>query len=205
MLTPKFHAMVQALKVLPGVGPKTAARMAIELIERKPEAGLKLAGALQTGITEIQHCRICRSYADEEVCTICTDPKRDESMLCVVESVSDVMAIEDSGGVRGRYFVLGGHLSPLDGIGMEQIGLPQLFDLVKNNQALCELIIATNATVEGQATAHFIQQRVRQIALAQSLTLKVSRLAQGVPMGGELEYIDGLTLSQALKDRFEAK
>lgn len=202
MLSDKFHELVQALKVLPGVGPKTAARMAIDLIDKKPAQALKLAQALEVAIHEIQHCSVCRSYSDNSVCSICQDSRRDASVVCVVESVSDLLAIEHSGAFRGRYFVLGGKLSPLDGIGAEEIGIPELFQQLEN-LPISEVIVATNATVEGQATAHFIQTAAQKKFAHKSL--KVTRLAQGVPTGGELEYLDGLTLAQALKDRQAAK
>lgn len=199
MLTAKFDELVQALRVLPGVGPKSAARMAMLLLDRKRDAGLALAARLEVAMREIKHCSLCRSYSDEDICSICADLRRDTATLCVVESVADVVALESSGGYRGRYFVLGGHLSPLDGIGADDIGLPLLFERIRDEQIL-EVIIATNATVEGQATAHFIQESVKRMTNKHP-ELVVSRLAQGVPLGGELEYIDAMTLSQAIRDR----
>lgn len=198
-MTPKFDELVTALRVLPGVGPKSAARMAMLLLDRKRDAGLRLAATLDVAMRDIKHCTLCRSYADDDICSICADTRRDESTLCVVESVADVVALEASGGYRGRYFVLGGRLSPLDGIGADDIGLPLLFERVKREQ-VAEVIIATNATVEGQATAHYIQESLKKI-LGKHPEFCVSRLAQGVPLGGELEYIDAMTLNQAMRDR----
>lgn len=199
MLTPKFDALVQQLRVLPGVGPKSAARMAMHLLDRKRPAGLQLAAALDDAMREIKNCSLCRSYSDDDICPICADVRRDDTMLCVVESVADVVAIEQSGGFRGRYFVLGGRLSPLDGIGAEDIGIPLLLERIKKEQ-IHELIIATNATVEGQTTAHYIQESCRQLT-DKHPEFTATRLAQGVPLGGELEYIDSMTLHQALRDR----
>lgn len=199
MLTPKFDELVQQLKVLPGVGAKSAARMAMHLLDRKRAAGLQLAHALDVAMREIKSCQVCRSYADTDICHICSDPRRDDTKLCVVESVADVVAIENSGGYRGRYFVLGGRLSPLDGIGADDIGIPLLMKRIADEQII-ELILATNATVEGQTTAHYIQESCRQLT-GKHASFSVTRLAQGVPLGGELEYIDSMTLHQALRDR----
>lgn len=201
MLTPKFDALVQQLRVLPGVGPKSAARMAMHLLDRKRDAGIALANALNDAMCEIKHCQLCRSYADESICAICLDTRRDDTTLCVVETVADVVAIEQSGGYHGRYFVLGGHLSPLDGIGADEIGIPMLLTRLQN-EPIKELILATNATVEGQTTAHYIQELCKQIATDNDLNnLVITRLAQGVPLGGELAFIDSVTLHQAFRDR----
>lgn len=199
MLTPKFDELVQQLRVLPGVGPKSAARMAMHLLDRKRGAGLQLAAALEVAMRDIKSCQKCRSYADTDICHICNDPRRDDTKLCVVESVADVVAIENSGGYRGRYFVLGGRLSPLDGIGADDIGVPLLMTRIADEQ-IVELILATNATVEGQTTAHYLQESCNQLA-GKHAEFTVTRLAQGVPLGGELEYIDSMTLHQALRDR----
>lgn len=199
MLTPKFDDLVQQLKILPGVGNKSATRMAMHLLDRKRQAGLQLAHTLDVALREIKHCQKCRSYSDEDICPICLDVRRDIATLCVVESVADVIAIENSGGYRGLYFVLGGRLSPLDGIGADDIGIPFLLKRIET-EAIKELIMATNATIEGQTTAHYIHESCNQLT-NKVMDFKVTRLAQGVPLGGELEYIDGMTLNQALRDR----
>lgn len=194
MLTPKFDQLVKALQVLPSVGQKSAQRMAIELLSKKRGQGLALAHALELAMTEIKECQVCHSFSDDDVCPICADPRRDERLLCVVERASDVMAIEQSGAYRGRYFVLGGHLSPLDGIGVDDLHIEALVDFVKKHE-INELILATGATLEGQATAFFIHDAV------QAYVENITRLAQGIPMGGELGYVDSLTLHQALQNR----
>lgn len=194
MFSPRFEQLVQQLRVLPGVGPKSAQRMALQLLSRNREGGLALAQALEQAMVHIQQCQHCRSYAETDVCALCQSDERDAQVLCVVESAADVAAIENSGVFRGRYFVLGGRLSPLDGLGPEQLGIPVLLNRIAD-EGVRELIIATNATVEGQATAHYLQEAVRH------LPVQVSRIAQGVPLGGELEYVDSHTLRQALQHR----
>lgn len=194
MLTPKFDDLVKQLQVLPGVGQKSAQRMALQLLSKKRKQGLRLAESLQVAMLEIVECERCHSYSDDEICPICADVRRQDAMLCVVEQASDVMAIEQSGVYRGRYFVLGGHLSPLDGINASDLHIDALIARLKN-EPVDELILATGATVEGQTTAYFIYE------IAVSLVPKITRLAQGIPMGGELEYVDGLTLNQAMQHR----
>lgn len=198
MFSPLFDDLVQRLRVLPGVGPKSAQRMALHLLARNRHGALDLANALNNAMHHIQQCSMCRSLAEAEVCDICASDERDSSLLCVVESPADVLAIEQSGSFKGRYFVLGGHLSPLDGIGPDEIGIPLLLSRLQREQ-VSELILATNATVEGQATAHYLQEATR------NLPLKLSRIAQGVPQGGELEYVDSHTLSQALQYRLSVR
>ncbi|MEC7118856.1 MAG: recombination mediator RecR [Pseudomonadota bacterium] len=202
MFSPRFDELVQRLRVLPGVGPKSAQRMALHLLSRNRQGGQALAAALEVAMQEIQQCQQCRSFSDHVICEICSSTQRDERLLCVVESPADVMAIEHSGGYRGRYFVLGGHLSPLDGIGPDQLGIPLLTKRLQL-EPIEELILATNATIEGQATAHYLQEVVKQ--LQRPLALSVSRIAQGVPQGGELEYVDSHTLSQALQYRLRIR
>ncbi|MFO8045342.1 MAG: recombination mediator RecR [Halomonas sp.] len=192
--SPLVEKLMESLRVLPGVGPKTAQRMAMHLLERDRDGGRRLAGVLDEAIERVGYCRRCRTLTEEDVCRLCTSARRDDALLCVVESPADQLAIEDAGGFRGRYFVLHGHLSPLDGIGPEDIGLDQLETRVAEG-GIEEMILATNPTVEGEATAHYI---AAQFA---SQGVRLSRLAYGVPMGGELEYVDGGTLSRAFNGR----
>jgi recombination protein RecR len=182
------------LRALPGVGPKSAQRIAFHLLQDARPAAQTLALSLQRAVERVGHCRQCRMLAEAELCEICANPQRDAGLLCVVESPADVVAIEHSGGYRGRYFVLMGHLSPLDGIGPEQLGSAQLEALLGAG-GVREVILATNSTVEGEATAHFLSQ------LAHLRGVPASRIAHGVPVGGELEYIDGGTLAHALAGR----
>lgn len=186
--------LIDALRTLPGVGPRSAQRMAFHLLERDREGALSLASALTAAVEGIGHCARCRALAEGELCEVCSDPQRDASLLCVVESPADQIAIEGTGGYRGRYFVLMGRLSPIDGIGPEDIGIPQLLDRLRA-ESVAEVILATNATVEGEATAHYIAEQSR------SLGISVSRIAHGVPLGGELEFVDGGTLSHAFAGR----
>jgi recombination protein RecR len=190
---------MEALRVLPGVGPKTAQRMAMHLLERDRDGGRRLVEVLGLALAQVGYCRRCRTLTEEEVCALCTSSRRDDAQLCVVESPADQLAIEEAGGYRGRYFVLHGHLSPLDGIGPEDIGLDQLEALVSGRGAaeagVEEVILATNPTAEGEATAHYIAAQLADHGV------RLSRLAYGVPMGGELEYVDGGTLSRAFNGR----
>jgi len=188
--------LMDALRCLPGVGPKSAQRMAFHLLERDRDGGRRLARVLEQGMDRIGHCTRCRILSETELCGLCTNPNRDDSLLCVVETPAEVMAIEQSAGFSGRYFVLGGRLSPLDGIGPREIGLDQLDPLLREGRVR-ELILATNPTVEGEATAHYIGE------LARPYGVRVSRIAHGVPLGGELEYVDGGTLSHAFAGRRE--
>lgn len=194
MLTPKLDKLIKELQILPSVGQKSAQRMALTLLSKKRHQGLNLAAALESAMREIIECRHCHSFSDDEICPICADPRRDERLLCVVESAADVMAIEQSGAYRGKYFVLGGHLSPIDGVNADDLHIDELVLRIKHS-TIDELILATGATVEGQTTAFFIHDAV------QSYVGKVTRLAQGIPMGGELEYVDSITLHQALQNR----
>lgn len=194
MQSPLIQELIEAFRVLPGVGPKSAQRMAFYLLEQNKNGGLVLAKTLAKAVEEVGNCSLCRTLTEEETCSICQSSRRATGELCIVESPSDVSVIEQSGIFQGQYFVLMGHLSPIDGIGPKQIGLDTLEERL-NDDSIDELIIATNPTVEGEATAHYIQQ----IALKHQV--KVSRLAQGIPMGGELEYLDSGTLSQAFLAR----
>jgi len=192
--SPALAALIDALRALPGVGPKSAQRMAFHLLQDARPAAQALAASLERALARVGRCRRCRMLTEAELCDICASPQRDASLLCVVESPADVVAIEQSGGYRGRYFVLMGHLSPLDGIGPEQLGGEQ-FEALLAAGGIREVILATNSTVEGEATAHFLSQLVQQHGL------RASRIAHGVPVGGELEYIDGGTLAHALAGR----
>ena len=188
--------LIESLRCLPGVGPKSAQRMAFHLLEHNRDGGRQLAEVLSLAMDKVGHCRECRTLSEETVCTLCANDRRDRSQLCVVETPADVQALEQSTGFRGLYFVLMGHLSPLDGIGPEALGLDLLETRLATGEVK-ELILATNPTVEGEATAHFISEmaRVRDV--------RPTRIAHGVPMGGELEYIDGGTLSHAFAGRQE--
>ncbi|APE31846.1 recombination protein RecR [Halomonas aestuarii] len=192
--SPLVERLMESLRVLPGVGPKTAQRMAMHLLERDRDGGRRLVEALDVSLERVGYCQRCRTLTEEEVCGICLSARRDDAVLCVVESPADQLAIEEAGGFRGRYFVLHGHLSPLDGIGPEDIGLDQLEARVAE-AGVEEVVLATNPTVEGEATAHYIAAQLSPLGVS------LSRLAYGVPMGGELEYVDGGTLSRAFNGR----
>lgn len=193
-LEPSIDQLIEAFRCLPGVGPKSAQRMAFHLLERNREGGQQLVQALQHALTTIQHCKKCRILSESELCGRCSDSGRRQDQLCIVEQPSDVMAIEQATHYKGLYFVLSGHLSPLDGIGPEALGIPQLIELFEQGE-ITELILATNPTVEGEATAHYISQ------LAQAQNIHTTRLAHGIPLGGELEFIDSGTLSHAFAGR----
>jgi recombination protein RecR len=192
--TPALARLIDSLRCLPGVGPKSAQRMAFHLLERDRDGGSALAQSLAEALAAVGHCKRCRMLTESELCSICFSSQRDGSQLCVVESPADVVAIEQSGGFKGRYFVLMGHLSPLDGIGPAELGLDE-FERLLSDGEVREVILATNPTVEGEATAHYLGE----IALRSGA--KASRIAHGVPVGGELEYVDGGTLAHALAGR----
>jgi recombination protein RecR len=187
---------MSALRCLPGVGAKSAQRMAYHLLERDREGGRQLSRILAEAMDGIGHCRRCRTLSEHELCHICRNPHRDPSLLCIVETPADMATIEQAIDYRGGYFVLGGHLSPLDGIGPREIGLEQLDQRLSEGEVR-EIILATNPTVEGEATAQYIHD------MAQVRGIKTTRIAQGVPMGGELEYVDGATLAHAFRGRAE--
>jgi recombination protein RecR len=193
-LTPALANLIDALRALPGVGPKSAQRMAFHLLHDGRSGARGLSESLTLALQSVKHCARCRMFTESELCATCCAPQRDASLLCVVESPADVLAIEQSGGYRGRYFVLLGHLSPLDGVGPEQLGAQQLEALLGEGQVV-EMIVATNSTVEGEATAHFLGE------LARAHGVRATRIAHGVPMGGELEYIDSGTLVHAMAGR----
>ena len=192
--TPTLARLIDSLRCLPGVGPKSAQRMAFHLLERDRDGGKVLAQALADALDNVGHCKRCRMLTESEFCLICASTQRDTAQLCVVESPADVVAIEQSGGFRGRYFVLMGHLSPLDGIGPAELGLDE-FERLLGDGEVREVILATNPTAEGEATAHYLGE------LALRRGLKASRIAHGVPVGGELEYVDGGTLAHAMAGR----
>ncbi len=192
--SPRLEQLFAALRCLPGVGPKTSQRMAFHLLSRDRDGGQRLVAALAAALEHIGECRRCRMLAEAELCGICADPARDESLLCVVESPADVLAVEESGAYRGRYFVLLGRLSPLDGIGPDELGLPLLEQRLRE-AGISEVMLATSATVEGEATAAYIG------GLAEGLGLAATRIAHGVPIGGELEYVDSNTLFRAIAAR----
>lgn len=192
--SPALARLIEALRCLPGVGPKSAQRMAFHLLERDRDGARELAAALGGAIKDIGHCQRCRMLTEGDHCPICASTQRDVSLLCVVESPADVVAVESSGSFRGVYFVLMGHLSPLDGVGPEQLGLAQL-DARLADGSVREVILATNPTVEGDATAHVIGE------MATRRGVRATRIAHGVPVGGELEYVDGGTLAHAMTGR----
>ena len=192
--SPLLVRLMDTLRCLPGVGPRTAQRMAFQLLERERDNGRALAAALVEAMDKIGHCQRCRMLTEATTCSICESHQRDKSLLCVVETPADVAAIEQSAGYSGLYFVLMGHLSPLDGIGPEELGLKQLEALLAKGE-IEEIVLATNPTVDGEATAHFIAE------LAARQKIKASRIAHGVPMGGELEYVDSSTISHAISGR----
>ena len=192
--SPLLMRLIDALRCMPGVGRKSAQRIAFHLLERDRGGAGELSRALAAAVEGIGHCRQCRMLTEHEVCNICSATGRDVSQLCVVESPADVMALEDATGYRGLYFVLMGHLSPLDGVGPDELGISLLSERLSAG-AVEEMIIATNPTVEGDATAHFLAD------LASKYRVQASRIAHGVPLGGELEYVDGGTLSHAFFGR----
>ncbi|HET7655986.1 MAG TPA: recombination mediator RecR [Luteimonas sp.] len=191
-----LEQLIEALRVLPGVGPKSAQRMAYHVLEREREGGARLAEALARAVERIGNCTRCRDFSETEVCATCASAARDTQTLCAVETPADRLAIEQATGYRGLYFVLQGRLSPLDGIGPRELGLDRLGERLAAGEVR-ELIIATNPTVEGEATAHYLAQLARQHGV------RPSRLAHGVPLGGELEYVDRGTLSHAFGSRSE--
>lgn len=194
--SPLIDQLINALRCLPGVGPKSAQRMAFHLLERNRGGGQALATVLSEALVQVGHCKRCRTFSETELCRLCSDEKRDNHLLCIVETPADVIAIEQSGAYRGYYFVLLGHLSPLDGIGPNELGIDHLIEQLQLHEVR-EVILATNSTVEGEATAHYLAELVKQ------KNINATRIAHGIPLGGELEYIDGNTLARALQSRTE--
>lgn len=192
--SPLVDELVESLRCLPGVGQKSAQRMAFHLLERARSGGTRLSDALSSAMEGVRRCESCQNFSDTEVCGICDNPARSIGTLCVVESPSDLLAIEQAGDYKGSYFVLMGHLSPIDGVGPEEIGIERLLRRVRAD-GVTELILATNPTVEGEATAHYISDRL------DGLDILITRLAHGIPVGGELGYVDGFTLTHAFRGR----
>lgn len=192
--SPLLLQLMEALRCLPGVGPKSAQRMAFHLLERDRKGASQLSLALEQAVQQIGHCSQCRTLSETEICDYCSDPRRNDELLCVVETPADVLAINQATDFRGRYFVLMGHLSPLDGIGPKELGLDILEQRLQQGQ-INEIILATNPTVEGETTAHYISE------MAAEYSVEATRLAHGIPLGGELEYIDGGTLAHAFSGR----
>jgi len=186
--------LINALTILPGVGKKSAQRMALYLLDRNKDGASILANTLNQAVENIQRCTTCRMLTSNPICNVCSDPSRDSKSICVVESPSDVLAIESTGGFRGKYFVLLGRLSPIDNIGPEDLGIDDLLKITSTNE-IKEVILATSSTVEGDATAIFIKDHVKNA--------KVSRISYGIPIGGELEYVDGTTIARAIEGRVE--
>ncbi len=193
-LSPLIGGLIEALRCLPGVGPKSAQRMAFHLLERERDGGRRLVAALAEALEKVGRCGSCRTLSETETCAICADPRRDPAQLCVLETPADVLAVEQAAGYRGRYFVLMGHLSPLDGIGPDELGLDRLEARLAGGEVR-EVILATNTTVEGEATAQYLAD------LARAHGVRATRLAHGIPFGGELEFVDSGTLSHAFAGR----
>lgn len=189
-----INQLIEDLRVLPGVGPKSAQRMAFHLLERNREAGRKLSASLLNAMESIQHCQRCRNFSETTRCHLCQSLKREQDQLCIVESPTDVLAIEQTHSYRGLYFVLMGHISPLDGIGPDDLGIPLLLQRLKE-QTFEEIILATNPTIEGKATADYIDDLIKPH------NIKITRIASGVPLGAELDSVDGGTLANAFAGR----
>ncbi len=186
--------LIKSFTKLPGVGNKTAQRFAYHLLERNREAGMELAKSLELAMTHVKNCKDCQTLTENDICSICADPDRDNSILCIVETPNDLNLIEESGIFKGKYFVLGGYLSPIDGITPEDLGLDILESKIKQSEII-EIILSTNANIEGEVNAHFIKN------MTKGLNLNVTRIAHGIPIGGELEYADSNTIAHALSDR----
>lgn len=194
MSDPALDGLIEALRCLPGVGQKSAQRMAFHLLQHDRPAALKLARSLEIAVSEIAHCQRCHTFSRAALCDVCLDDTRDRQLLCVVETPADQAALERTGSYKGQYFVLLGRLSPLDGLGAKDIGLAALLERAADGQVQ-EVILATNFTAEGEATAHVLSEQLR------AKGLKVTRLARGVPVGSELEYVDLGTIAHAFMDR----
>lgn len=189
-----LHELIEALTILPGVGQKSAQRMALFLLDKNRDGAMFIAETLKTAVENVRKCNDCRILTSSEICSICSDGRRDKSKICVVENPSDVLAIETTGGFRGLYFVLMGRLSPLDDIKPDDLGIPQLISRI-NKGVVKEIILATSSTVEGDATAYFIKDHIKNA--------KVSRISYGIPIGGELEYVDANTIARAIQGRID--
>lgn len=196
MTTPAIERLIDALRCFPGIGPKSAQRIVMHLLERDRNGARKVADALNHAVDAVGHCERCRNFSEEPVCRLCNNDRRDQSLLCVVENPADVAAVEQTANYNGVYFVLMGHLSPLDGIGPADIGLDRLAERCEAGE-ISEIILATGTTLEGEATAHYISE------MARKRNIRATRIAYGVPLGGDLEYVDGGTLSHAITSRRE--
>ncbi len=189
-----IESLNKAFCALPGVGSKTAQRFVYHLLERNRDGGMKLAKALEDAMEHVKHCSSCRTLSEKEICNICANEVRDSSQLCVVETPTDIHAIEQSGIYKGKYFVLSGYLSPIDGIGAAELGMDDLEKKLQDKN-INEIILATNATIEGEVTAHYISNMAKQF------DIQITRIAHGIPIGGELEYADINTIAHALSGR----
>lgn len=196
LFSPLIDELIKSLRVLPGVGQKTAQRMAMHLLQRNRAGGQQLAHVLLEALEKVGNCERCRTLSETPVCGICNNPKRNHELLCIIETPADMLAIEQAGSYNGVYYILMGHLSPIDGINPEDLGIDKLLDRLRQEN-IRELILATNTTVEGEATAFYIIEK------AKAMNVNVSRIAHGVPLGGELEYVDGGTISQAFNGRLK--
>ena len=196
-LSPVISRLIEALRCLPGVGPKSAQRMAFHLLQRNREGARELARVIEEAVAAVGRCESCRTLSEHALCPVCASPRRDPRILCVVETPADMAAVDTSTGYQGMFFVLMGHLSPLDGIGPAELGLDRLERRLDGGE-VAEVILATSATVEGEATAHYLAEMVRERGI------RATRIAQGVPMGGELEFVDGGTLARAIAARRDA-
>ncbi|MGB4947358.1 MAG: recombination mediator RecR [Candidatus Competibacter denitrificans] len=192
--SPLLERLMAALRCLPGVGPKSSQRMALHLLERDRDGAHRLVESLQSALDRIGRCQRCRDLSETELCALCANPRRNPTLLCVIETPADVLAVEQATGFQGLYFVLMGHLSPLDGIGPMELGLDMLEARLDEGE-IREIILATNPTVEGEATAYYIAEMARERGI------RPTRIAHGVPLGGELEYVDGGTLAHAFAGR----
>ena len=187
-----LYQLIEVLTILPGIGKKSAQRMALYLIDKNKDGAKLMANSILEAVENIKRCQRCRMLTSEDLCNICSDKNRDNKSICVVEHISDVLAIESTGGYRGTYFVLLGRLSPMDGIGPDELGIKDLIKII-NNEDIGEVILATSSTVEGDATALYIKENIKNVT--------VSRISYGIPIGGELEYVDGNTIARAITGR----
>ncbi|HEU4620660.1 MAG TPA: recombination mediator RecR [Burkholderiaceae bacterium] len=193
-------ALVDALRRLPGVGPKSAQRMAFHLLQHDRDGAIALGKALSAAVDTVRHCSLCNTFTESEVCDVCVSPSRDRSLLCVVETPADQLAVEQTHAYKGLYFVLMGRLSPLDGVGPKDIGMDRMLDRASDG-VVREVVLATSFSNEGEATAYYVTELLKRRAEQSGQPLKISRLARGVPVGAELEYVDLGTIAQALIDR----
>lgn len=189
-----LNRLIDVLRRLPGIGPKSAQRLVFHLLKKQRQLGLQIASCLELAMINIHHCQRCNNYTEQDLCKLCQNPSRDPTTLCIVENPGDVAAIEQCNTYNGCYYVLMGKISPLDGIGPEDIGLPQLRTLILN-EGIKEVILALSPTIEGQTTVHFIHELLREY------NVRISQLAHGIPSGGELEFLDSNTISNALRNR----